>query len=1733
MESASPVPAGSFLDALDGQRVLASWHDSLVASLLTLWTRCSPCDRAILAPFGAFLSRNAAEIQGFRLKLEAGRASKVDAPAGAYENHPVGVTLLAYRGGPQPPGLARLTAILVSSALESADAGGTRSSHIAALSSSIRGAFQDADPTLRLLVADVASIPDLVRLVDDRLRQGDNNPNLRFVSVWNRWLRDTLVRWMLADPDRLRSALRVPALVPDLEGPTVPVNLAHDEEGDGGLELPNIHVEETPANEAELPASARFGRAKAASLLRASQGNLFSPPESLVPDGLIHQLIRDASANVEIRRARPESAEPDLALMFATATLIREVDLADVVWGDTPRPDRLVVDPDSPIMWRPLRRPPNAVSPGQAAKDLLEPCVDDVPWPLPASVHANLRLLAGESGPANGTAVFPWRASCHTSPYRLRDVIARCAPALNVGYGRIRLALAAELSRLLGPEVAQLVLGDSFSASLGPSYYSATDQRVLCEHVAAIQKRWFGGEPLLPPLERAFLGSRLVLTSAAARLWPEGLRRAKAAAHRVATSGIKGWTEHRNHLAGALASVTGHRPGDELGRIDLDQVIPEYGLILLRDKQSDCLRANRIAATGRRWVSDLRLYLDRLVEIAAGDAPEARVARAILRSDLPLFSISDPNGEPILLTGSALRQTMPELLQSHPNFPRHRTNQYLQSIRLESELRHAQLGWVVSPAHAAADLTPYSAVEFAQQVGPVLDVMLLDEGWYPSSQRMTRWHWEGVPARPLKDWAAEARRHEAAHETAVKELKYQLRERGEAAMQSVAPRLASAVSEFFPQLRLDVSSRRLERSDGIVGRPPIQFLSSHHALLCERVRGGDAHPEDALQAVATRMLLYRIVRTARAERVIDGPLPYRPYLSVTSQPSPYLPGSGLAVRQSHELREQILNRAGQGKIRDEGSLATIAVMAYSPYRQFAAAAAAVDVAARAARPRQPGDVLRLPGIREQRPVPQVLGGLPALIVARRGLERTTARVPDEAAVGQWTKKALTLSFVLPDADAEAVQALGELLQAAGRVELAGPERLVMQERVSLASVDVERTIACDDAWPIRTRPAGDAQESPVPTEIFVGGGPAGAEPAARRGATEGYRVLTGLVNPDVSSSTDKRLSDGHHGWRGRLKRDLARLHEDVGANSNVGLLVGFTRHRLQYGGRKRKNLKQRTLHRDLTRFGGDLLAVAGPVKLVTQDTDALNALYLGVLLRKKLTARRQAFDALLLFQEYLQERHGVSDVPMHELASLAGTRVKQGEAGLLSINERRAAYEVLLGDLEEERTREDASPELVRCCELRAALFLILEGSGIRPGSAHGLTLGDLNFGGRDFVHVRRTGEYGEAKSETSVGFVRLRGELWQEHRGKVLQWVETEKERVGEAWSRAPLFAEAAGSRRRFGRAFLTRRIDALLKWASGERRARTYWLRKTWVTERHREAISSGSPLSRDVYAALQECGHAAIATALEHYIGDPAVPLSASLRIGGLSTRAGILALTALNGPKLDMAWLRNPEARRIAVVLERLGKQAVAAPPGITSLPPPLGRKGVLLPCDLDRHARARHGQSDHHDAQLQSGLTNGQVQRANAAAYALLRQRGMTPWHLLGNSTARAAPKPPRRLEGTQPLFALLDAAPDDELLRVVEAWATRPFTPRADGRRAVMVFADPTELRAGEHLFQRTRLDLRIRAENGVFVVEAPERTDRGKQMLAAFRWVMGLLWIYSRMAGEPPAKVTASATAE
>lgn len=1710
------------LDELDGVPVPAGWGAPIANALDSAWSLVEDEDRTILHPLGDFLARHASELA----EMKSGRSAGWRLPPGAREANPVVSTLLLNPSGAQVPGLTRLLLVLVAAAVEAGtSAPNPTRKQLARLASILRGAFDDPDSGLRLVLGDAGSIPRMIRSVDANLAGGDGSVHPGFAAAWKSWIRDLLTRWMLTDPVQISADIRPHFILSGVEGPGAEIGGGPDPDDQTRVDCDHTEASAEPGS-GPSPA-AKKAKAHAYSLMRGSGGDLFTPSDQLAPTEHIQMLARLAmKAAKELGQGSSANAEEPAALAFVIAGGIRELDLKHVRWGYEAAGKLIAIDPTRPCLYRAVCRPPNAVKVGAALEGWVTPVVDQLAWPLPPSLHEVLRGLCPDGSPNVGDTVFP-RILPTAARQFLWGVSRNLAPQLALSPGVARLVMAAELARQHGPEVAQLVLGDSFSVSVAPAHYSAQTDSAVAKLAYSLQKVWFGESADVAPGTPSPLGSRLILTNDAARRWPDQLRgQMRSAAHRKDSSKALQLLAHRDRLAAALCAVSGGRPADWIGALRLDDIVPEYAIAIIRDKANDSLRTARIVATGYRWLADLRGYLDRLIQLSddVGGSEWSLHAQRVLLSQEPLFSMPEGHGGSFL--AADLRQSMPEPLRGVPNHYRHRLNGFLELSGVDPELRHGQLGWVLAAAHVLADMSPWSAKSFGKEMAPILDQYMVDDGWYPPTQRTPRWSWRGVPERPLIDWGAIAQRHTTDHAQSVRRLKARLMESWKEVSDDVYGRLGAAIEEYFPSLHLSPETRRLEFSPELARQSPVEMSLNHYALLCDRVQLGDQHPEDATEGIATRILLYRLVLGARRRGVIRGPLPGRPVLRVTSDPSPFFPGLGLAVRQAEAIRQQLIARASESRAHDAGPLALSCVLALSPYRRLELAMSAVNAANGAVRSKSKPDCVRVPAVVDRVMVPMAFGGLPALLLSKRAVDAPTGRAPASGDFAAWLQPLLAKAQVAPDESSATLGLVESLFQAAGRLELSGPERTTLLKESLLASVATDRSVARDDNWPARTADecAGHNPEARGPVyEDEPAPAPATRPRTSDRSLRSGYARFVASLNPETFPGLIGRKSDSTYGWRGRLDEYLRSLSAEFGERSNLGLLIGFTRHRLRYGGAKKSKLQHATLSW-VTRFASDLLAVAGQGSILAWTTEEFGENYLAVLVGKPVTARRQAFDALLPFHRYLMEVHQVPEAPLAELAAFSGERVKYMAPGSLTRHEVETVQQVLQSDLESEQARNDATPEFVRLLALRELMFIILEAAGIRPSSAYGLTYGDLALlgPGRDFVRIHATGGFGRAKSVATLGYIPLEGTLWARVRDRVVEWLDQEKALLNEStWWRLPLFAVSIGEKRRFSRAHLTCRLDELLKWVTADKKAHTYWLRKSRVTARHENAMGSPRAMARDVHAAMSFSGHVLIQTPLESYISDPSIPLHRQIQEGREASRADILAMTNQIGSQLDMAWLRSGgagEVHRLAVVLDRIGMGTMQAPVGRLTSPPPLRRNRTIIPRHVDTYARAAHRFSERHDVLLHSGLTERQASALDhlAARYVVLR--GASPWPLPDLKHKHAIMKPARHLAGTERAFAVLDMSPDDGLKGLADSFMRQVHVSRLYGPRTIMVLDESSDFEAAAAFLKATGMRLMIDDATGVGVLMVCDDAIGAQSHTAAFQWVMSMLWLHARL---------------
>lgn len=448
---------------------------------------------------------------------------------------------------------------------------------------------------------------------------------------------------------------------------------------------------------------------------------------------------------------------------------------------------------------------------------------------------------------------------------------------------------------------------------------------------------------------------------------------------------------------------------------------------------------------------------------------------------------------------------------------------------------------------------------------------------------------------------------------------------------------------------------------------------------------------------------------------------------------------------------------------------------------------------------------------------------------------------------------------------------------------------------------------------------------------------------------------------------------------------------------------------------------------------------------------------------------------------------------------------------------------VLQTDLAEEISRVDASPDFVRLAELSRLKFILADSSGLRPASIHGLLYCDLHLlgEGRDFVHVHETGSYGSAKTRTTVGFIPLAGYLWTRNRKWVVDWLARERQKlIGHSDAHSPLFAQKAGTSRRYSNDYLGKRLAQLIRWACDDKKARQYWLRKRRIRIRHRELASrQGLCFARDVHDILVISGHAGIITPFESYIGDSALPVARSLREGRQTPRADILLATRLKPELLDMAWVRRGGSvgrNRMDVVFGRLAFTAIEAPePRLTAAPLSALRRRGLLPKDVDVYARAMQKDGDRETAMLKAGLSAEQADALDQAGEVIGRLRGRIPWETPGVIHPRAAVmRAARRLKGSKPLFKALEKLPSASLVRFAQVWASQGFAHHF-GKDPTLLLRTEADVAAAIEVLRE--IDFDLPQKTGPLVLRpASDHCGhrRSKTLLAAIEWVLCVVLI-------------------
>ena len=218
----------------------------------------------------------------------------------------------------------------------------------------------------------------------------------------------------------------------------------------------------------------------------------------------------------------------------------------------------------------------------------------------------------------------------------------------------------------------------------------------------------------------------------------------------------------------------------------------------------------------------------------------------------------------------------------------------------------------------------------------------------------------------------------------------------------------------------------------------------------------------------------------------------------------------------------------------------------------------------------------------------VFVGAVALQLARRGLAQPSAHAPTDEQAEDWLRRVLKQAGHSP----ATLALVASTAQAAARIELSGPERVQLLGEVQTLSAPVERCLARDADWPPRT--AVVAQEVLDPID-----GVYAADDIDRLDATSEridavVPALRKLLHPERFGAERSTSSDSHRGWRGALRKQLARLPEQLALRrgSNAWLLVRYALRAAPYRIRRRAQKAPRPSD-DLQRRAPHCRATAG------------------------------------------------------------------------------------------------------------------------------------------------------------------------------------------------------------------------------------------------------------------------------------------------------------------------------------------------------------------------------------------------------------------------------------------------------------------------------------------------------------------------------------------------------------
>lgn len=1232
----------------------------------------------------------------------------------------------------------------------------------------LRGLDQSGGNRLRDVLGDCDGLRDLVDRVS-WLEGKATKPNVitkqgHFDTAWRTWLGPVVLRLLAPhhgdedEGDEPAKALNAPSGTP-----TDPFEGDRSEPDD----LPCIELAGVEQAGQQSTLRNRLAAAIGREIYRRSCPDLLRSPENILPTWMARKAWERTRDLVKGALAAGDTslAEAGIEYLLCIECGVTAAEGREVAFIDGESVNRPSIDLAVGALRRPELRPHHAYSPSQEASRFWMPTGGDLLFPLsPTTIDLCQALLElrsqgghGPDSPLLITEEVGAKESVGDSQEKpRRNVSTLVEHTRSASRSTYRKRIAACLTQSLGPDAAQIAFGDSFGASVAPTYYGAFSASQIA---TAIAEANVGFKDVEPVERQGSEPTRLAATLLAACSHTVGSRvrpRVGTVAEAWALVGVDcqsrrgrpkalrdaaDWRRKRDALAVHLMIATAHRPVASLATIRLPDFLPRHGLVVISDKRCDPSRLTRLAATGWSLIGALESYVADLRRIASdlqADDEARDLARRILRGHAPLFSVAASGMAEETLCVATLLKRLPPAWDERPNLHRHALDQALISAQVSPEHRYFQLGWLEGDVHAVSDLAPYPPIELGHLLADPIDQWLRSSGWL-GGKKPTNPDDILAELSPM-DFEQSLTSHRQETERRVHELKEALNERRRDVAPQVQHDLVAGINALPEYMNLIASAdiavpTRIRIDMRHTGRKRPELSQHHIELILDRSKNNDREPIHAF--VASRLLNSALV-DAHQRQQCSGYLPPVHHVTFRSVPSPFFRGIGVAESIAEQVRDAILEIASSTDAQSGWAIwrahaCLLTVLSSTPYRSVSQASQILLSCGDAQNSNARPWLIRVPlGSGHA-----AITGDAALLLHRLRQEpdweesaRALGTDPTNQ-LGRFAKAFLRDRVPTKASDTSAGRWLIGALRAAGFVEMTGPERLVMNGSVIPASVHADRIAALEDGVSIPS----PCEAEDVETQEREFKDPE-AKDRKRESSNDDVRVrkLIWFFNADCQEKINgEALRHGDHRIR-QLLPSVDNLLATLGeAPTLPRLMLSYVRHLMTEGGpRSKGGMAPGSIYK-VFHYIRPLLANIHPSRDLRSATDEeITSAILSAIALSGNKNKPIVLEEARRFLSFVARSYSIADPDWDLAFREAGLGVQGKDAAVMSDEEVLSVLDTLAANIAPEALI-GTDPIERRFRELQFAGALLLEASNARPQSIHGLTLADVHWGSTPF----------------------------------------------------------------------------------------------------------------------------------------------------------------------------------------------------------------------------------------------------------------------------------------------------------------------------------------------------------------------------------------------------------------